>query len=108
MTRGQHLALFLEVIVSKKLILSTILVSMTAALVHGLVLLAQTVTPPGKYIPSSQWKKELDDNRPALGIVAGQTATIVPNLVIRRRLEGPNRSSSRKRRLKDFSDRSSR
>jgi len=79
--------------VSKRLMLSTILVAMTAALVHGLVLLAQSVTAPGKYIPSAQWKKELDDNRPALGIVAGQTATIVPNLVIRRRLEGPNNAS---------------
>lgn len=78
---------------SKRLILSTIQVAMTAAFVHGLVLLAQTVTPPGTYIPSSQWKKELDDNRPALGMVAGQTATIVPNLVIRRRLEGPNNAS---------------
>ena len=78
---------------SKRLMLPTIQVATTAVLVHGLVLLAQTVTPPGKYISSSQWKKELDDNRPALGIVAGQTATIVPNLVIRRRLEGPNNAS---------------
>lgn len=84
---------FLEVIVSKSLVLSTILIAMTAALVHGLVLLAQGVTPPGKYISSAQWKKELDDNKPKLGIVAGQTATIVPNVVIRRRLAGPNNAS---------------
>lgn len=78
---------------SKRLMLSTVLVAMTAALVHGLALLAQSVTPPGRYVPSSQWRKEMDNNRPALGIVAGQTATIVPNLVIRRRLAGPNNAS---------------
>jgi mannose-6-phosphate isomerase-like protein (cupin superfamily) len=84
---------FLEVSVSKSLVLSTILIAMTAALVHGLVLLAQSVTPPGTYISSAQWKKDLDDNKPRLGMVAGQTATIVPNLVIRRRLAGPNNAS---------------
>jgi len=78
---------------SKRLVLLTILVAASATLVHGLVLLAQAVTPPGKYIPGAQWKKALDDNKPALGRVAGQTATIVPNLVIRRRLEGPNNAS---------------
>ena len=78
---------------SKRLVPVTILVAATAALVHGLALLAQTVTPPGQYIPGAQWKKALDDNKPALGLVAGQTATIVPNLVIRRRLEGPNNAS---------------
>ena len=79
--------------VSKSLVVSTMLIAVTAALVHGLVLLAQIVTPPGKYIPSAQWKKDLDDSKPALGIVAGQTTTIVPNLVIRRRLAGPNNAS---------------
>jgi hypothetical protein len=87
--------LFLEVIVSKKLILCTMLVAMVAVLVHGLVLLAQTVTQPGRYISSAQWKKDLDESKPALGMVAGQTATIVPNLVIRRRLAGPNNASRR-------------
>jgi hypothetical protein len=62
-------------------------------LMHGLVLLAQIVTPPGRFIPSAQWKKELDAHQPALGIVAGQTATIVPNLMVRRRLAGPNNAS---------------
>lgn len=60
---------------------------------HGLGLLAQIVTPPGKFIASAQWKKELDENRPTLGIVAGQTATIVPNMMVRRRLAGPNNAS---------------
>jgi len=71
----------------------TILVAVTAGLVQGLIVLAQGTTPPGKYIPSAQWKKELDENKPSLGIVAGQTATIVPNLVVRRRLDGPNNAS---------------
>ena len=83
---------FLEVIVSKRLLLSTLLVATTAALVHGLVLLAQVVTPSGKFTPSSQWRKELD-GQTGPGIVAGRTATIVPNLIIRRRLEGPNNAS---------------
>jgi mannose-6-phosphate isomerase-like protein (cupin superfamily) len=64
-----------------------------AALVQSLVVLAQTVTPPGTYISTDQWRKELDASKPALGIVAGQTATIVPNVVVRRRLAGPNNAS---------------
>lgn len=77
----------------KRLALLTIPVAAAAALVQGLVLLAQAGTPPGTYIPASQWQKELASSRSALGIVAGQTATIVPNVIIRRRLEGPNNAS---------------
>jgi mannose-6-phosphate isomerase-like protein (cupin superfamily) len=65
----------------------------SAVLVHGIVLLAQTVTPPGKYISAEQWQRELDASKPALGIVAGQTATIAPNVVVRRRQAGPNNAS---------------
>ena len=76
---------------SKRLVLLSILVA-AAALVHGLVLLAQAGTPPGTYIPASQWQKELASSSPALA-GGGQTATIVPNVLIRRRLEGPNNAS---------------
>ena len=56
--------LFLEVVVSKNLVVSAILIAMTAALVHGLVLLAQTVTPPGKYISTFSPRNSLEENRP--------------------------------------------
>jgi len=64
-----------------------------AALVHGVVFFAQSVTPPGKYISTEQWQKELNANQSSLGIVAGQTATIVQNVVVRRRQAGPNNAS---------------
>jgi mannose-6-phosphate isomerase-like protein (cupin superfamily) len=79
--------------VTRKFIVLTIFVGVTAALVHGLVLVAQRVTPPGKYISTEQWRRDLDASQPALGIVAGQTATIVPNVVVRRRQAGPNNAS---------------
>jgi len=61
---------------------------------QGIVLVAQnTMTPPGKYISKVQVMKALDDSKPSLGIVAGQSFDIVPNLVVRRRLEGPNNAS---------------
>ena len=78
---------------TKKFMVLTIFLGVTAALVHGLVVLAQTVTPPGKYISTAQWHKDLDASKPNLGIVAGQTATIVPNVVVRRRQAGPNNAS---------------
>jgi len=75
------------------MVMVSIVLGSAAALVQGLVVLAQTVTPPGKYIATEQWRKELDASQPALGIVAGQTATIVPNVVVRRRQAGPNNAS---------------
>ena len=62
-------------------------------LVHGLIVLAQQMTVPGKYISQAQWQKQLDEDKPASGMVAGQSTTIVPGLVIRRRLSGPNNAS---------------
>jgi mannose-6-phosphate isomerase-like protein (cupin superfamily) len=79
--------------VTKRFIAMTILPGVIAALVHGLILFAQTVTPSGKYIPAEQWHKDLDASTPNLGIVAGQTAAIVPNVVVRRRQAGPNNAS---------------
>lgn len=77
---------------AKKLMLIPLAIA-AAALARQLVLVAQTVTPPGKYISTVQWNKELNEDKPALGIVAGQTARIAPNVVIRRRLDGPNNAS---------------
>jgi mannose-6-phosphate isomerase-like protein (cupin superfamily) len=70
-----------------------VLAAAAGALCGGLAVWAQTVTPPGKFIPSTEWKQQLDADKPSLGIVAGQTATIVPNMVVRRRLDGPNNAS---------------
>jgi mannose-6-phosphate isomerase-like protein (cupin superfamily) len=81
--------------VDRNLFLRTGLVSMAALLVHGLVVLAQMQkeTPPGKYTPKAQWQKDLDENKPTLGMVAGQSTTIVPGLLVRRRQAGPNNAS---------------
>jgi hypothetical protein len=74
--------------------LGALLTVMAALSLHDLVGMAQGImTPPGRYIPASQWKKMLDDDKPALGLVAGQAARIVDPFVIRRRLDGPNNAS---------------
>jgi len=79
---------------TRKLLLAALLALMAALSLHDLVGMAQgTVTPPGTFIPSAQWKKMLDADKPALGIVAGQAARIVEPFVIRRRLDGPNNAS---------------
>jgi hypothetical protein len=79
---------------TKRVLLGGLLVMMAALSLHDLVGMAQTVvTPPGKFIPAAQWRKMLDDDKPALGIVAGQSAQIVAPLVIRRRIDGPNNAS---------------
>ena len=79
---------------TKRLAFGALLVVMAALSLHDLVGMAQgRVTPPGKFIPSAQWKKMLDDDKPALGIVAGQAARIVEPFVIRRRMDGPNNAS---------------
>ena len=75
-------------------ILGALLMMMAALSLHDLVGMAQgAMTPPGKFISSAQWKKILDDDKPAQGIVAGQAARLVPPFVIRRRLDGPNNAS---------------
>jgi hypothetical protein len=78
----------------KRAMVRALLTVMAALSLHDLVGMAQGImTPPGRYIPVSQWKKMLDDDKPALGLVAGQAARIVAPFVIRRRLDGPNNAS---------------
>ena len=81
------------IIVPGRTVVRTLVVLLSALLVSGLALLAQRMTPPGKYISAAQWAKALDADKPSLGVVAGQSTTIVPTLVIRRRLDGPNNAS---------------
>src|SRR5262245_30871862 len=79
---------------TKKVLLGAVLLIMAALSVHDLIGMAQNVlTPPGKFIPSAEWKKILEDDKPALGSVAGQAARIVPPFIIRRRVAGPNNAS---------------
>ena len=79
---------------TKRAIVGGLLMVMAAFTLRDLVGMAQgAVTPPGTFIPSAQWKKTLDDDKPALGIVAGQAVRIVDPFVIRRRLDGPNNAS---------------
>jgi len=78
----------------KRLAWGALLTVMAALSLHDLVGIAQgAATPPGKYIPSTQWKRMLDGDKPALGIVAGQAARVVDPFVIRRRVDGPNNAS---------------
>jgi mannose-6-phosphate isomerase-like protein (cupin superfamily) len=80
--------------VIRRLTWRALFVVMAALSIHDLVGMAQVAaTPPGKFIPSAQWKKMLEDDKPALGIVAGQAARIVEPFVIRRRFSGPNNAS---------------
>ena len=78
----------------KRLIYGALLIVMAALSLHDLVGMAQGgMTPPGRFIPSAQWKKTLNDDKPELGVVAGQAARILPPFVIRRRVDGPNNAS---------------
>jgi mannose-6-phosphate isomerase-like protein (cupin superfamily) len=79
-----------------------IAVTISGALLYGLVLFAQTATPPGKYISKEQWQKDLDASRSGLGVGASEIVAVIPSLsgatetspmVVRRRLAGPNNAS---------------
>ena len=59
---------------TNRCIMLTIVLGIAAAIVQGLALLAQTATPPARYISAEQWRKDLDASKPTLGPVAGQTA----------------------------------
>lgn len=78
----------------KRLTWRALLTVMAALSLHDLAGMAQSAdTPPGKYVPAARWKRMLDDDKPALGIVAGQAARVVAPFVIRRRVDGPNNAS---------------
>jgi len=80
----------------KRLMFGALLAVMAALSLHDLAGFAQTaLTPPGKLVTSAQWKKMMDDDKAALGGVAGQGARILPpeTFMIRRRLPGPNNAS---------------
>ena len=78
----------------KRLMFGALLVVMGALSLHDLAGFAQSaMTPPGKVVTAAQWKKMIDDDKPALGAVAGKAARIVPPFVIRRRIPGANNAS---------------
>jgi hypothetical protein len=55
---------------------------------------AQNVkTAPAKYISKAQVMEGLDKSQSRIGLLGGQTFQISPELVVRRRLEGPNNAS---------------
>jgi mannose-6-phosphate isomerase-like protein (cupin superfamily) len=81
-------------LVAKKLLRGALLMMAGASISQVAVLVGQNMmTAPGKYIAKAQVLKGLDESTSSLGIVAGQSVQIVPNLVVRRRLEGPNNAS---------------
>src|SRR5438552_3643933 len=80
----------------KKVLFSALLLIMAVLSLHDLAGMAQAVmTPPGKFFPSAQLKKTLDDDKSPQSVVAGQAAIIIPpeNFTIRRRVDGPNNAS---------------
>ena len=79
---------------TKKLTFGALLVIMAALSLHDLVGIAQgTRTPPGRFVPSAEWNRMLEADKPQLGIVAGQAVRIVSPFIIRRRVDGPNNAS---------------
>src|SRR2546427_7611375 len=74
----------------KKVLFSALLLIMAVLSLHDLAGMAQAVmTPPGKFFPSAQLKKTLDDDKSPQSVVAGQAAIIIPpeNFTIRRRVD---------------------
>ena len=57
------------------------------------VLEAQQPIPPGQYWNKARIEEGLAKGVGQLGIVAGQSVTIYPGVVVRKRLEGPNNAS---------------
>jgi mannose-6-phosphate isomerase-like protein (cupin superfamily) len=61
---------------------------------QGVILMAQDpMNVPGRYISKTQIMEGLDKSKPPLGIISGQSFQIVPDLLVRRRLDGPNNAS---------------
>ena len=61
---------------------------------HDVIVRAQDVmTTPAKFMSKAEILKGLDVGTPTNGIAGGQAVQIVPDLLIRRRLEGPNNAS---------------
>ena len=84
---------------TRRFIVLTILVASAAVLVQGLVVLAQTKSVPGIYIPKAEWVRLLDTSPLGTnGIAGGRMNTLVAsglsNVTMRRRLNGPNMSST--------------
>jgi mannose-6-phosphate isomerase-like protein (cupin superfamily) len=73
----------------------TFLIGLLGAMVVGLSLLAQTpaVTSRATYRSAAQISAELAKAGSPAGAVGGQAVTIVPGMVLRRRMSGPNNAS---------------
>lgn len=76
----------------------TIVIVLAGAVVVSVGLLAQSgMRKPGAYKSAAQVRAELDQSKPALGIVAGQSTQVVEaggsQIVVRRRMAGPNNAS---------------
>ena len=72
----------------------TILIGLVGAMVVGVSLLAQTPgRSPATYKSAAQIAVELEKTQSPVGAVGGQAVTIVPGMVLRRRIAGPNNAS---------------
>jgi mannose-6-phosphate isomerase-like protein (cupin superfamily) len=72
----------------------TFMIGLLSVLVVGLSLLAQSPGRSGAtYKSAAQMAAELDKTASPVGAVGGQAVTIVPGMVLRRRMAGPNNAS---------------
>lgn len=72
----------------------TFLIGLLGAMVVGFSLLAQTPGRSGAtYKSAAQIAAELEKSVSSVGAVGGQVVTIVPGMVLRRRMAGPNNAS---------------
>ncbi|HEY6360045.1 MAG TPA: hypothetical protein VIX63_03035 [Vicinamibacterales bacterium] len=73
----------------------TLVIGLLGVLTAGLSLVGQTpaVRSAATYKSAAQIAAELDKSISPAGIVGGQAVTIVPGMVLRRRLPGPNNAS---------------
>lgn len=76
----------------------TIVIVLAGAAVVSVGLLAQSgMRKPGTYKSAAQVRAELDKSKPELGIAAGQSTQVVETgggqIVVRRRLAGPNNAA---------------
>ena len=72
----------------------TFLIGLLGAMVVGFSLLAQTPSrSAATYKSAAQIAAELEKSVSSVGAVGGQVVTIVPGMVLRRRMAGPNNAS---------------
>lgn len=74
-------------------LICVVLVALSAGRSEQPAQTAAALRPAGTYRSAAQVAADLDKSVSALGMVAGQSVAVVPEVVVRRRLAGPNNAS---------------